>query len=72
LKSRELGNLLIRVFDGCSLKEVVAHGRDDSFNKLLKEKLGEDKYAELDRLDSLIWLDALRSLYFHYLNKTKN
>lgn len=68
MKSQELGNLLITVFDGYSLKEVVTYGRDDSFNKLLKEKLGEDKYAELDRLDPLIWLDALRSLYFHYLN----
>ncbi|HBX23194.1 MAG TPA: hypothetical protein DEF34_06140 [Desulfotomaculum sp.] len=72
MKSQELGSLLITIFDGYSLKEVVAYGRDDSFNKLLKEKLGEDKYTELDRLEPLIWLDALRSLYFHYLNKQKS
>jgi len=71
LKSQELGSLLITVFDGCSFKEMVACGRDDSFNKLLKEKVGEDKYAELDRLDPVIWLEALRFLYFHYLNKGK-
>lgn len=71
MKSQEFGNLLISVFEGYSFKEVVACSKGERLNNLLKEKLGEEKCSELDREDPVVWIDALRMLYFHYMNKQK-
>lgn len=69
MEARELGNLLISVFEGYSFKEVVACSRGEKLNDLLREKLGEEKCRELDREDPLVWIEALRMLYFHYQDK---
>ncbi|AGL00630.1 hypothetical protein [Desulfoscipio gibsoniae] len=70
MKPEELGNLLINLFKDRPLKDVVAYSKDDArFKELLIENLGEEKYKEIDRLDPLVWLDALRMLYLHYVNK---
>lgn len=73
MKPEELGNLLCNIFKDRPLKDVVAYSKDDAgFKKLLIENLGEEKYREIDRLDPLVWLDALRTLYLHYVDKRKN
>jgi len=69
LKSGELGDLLIKIFEGYSLREVVALSKGDSFKAFLVSKVGEKRFEELDRLDGTVWIDALRSLYLHYAKK---
>jgi len=69
----ELGNLLINLFKDRPLKDFIAYGKDDAgFKDLLVKNLGEEKYREIDRLDPLVWLDALRMVYLHYVGNNQN
>lgn len=63
----ELGNLLIEAFDGCTLDDINAHSENNTYIDYLKGKLGEEKYKEIDRIDPVTWIEALKILYAHYL-----
>ncbi|MEW5952875.1 MAG: hypothetical protein AB1815_03840 [Bacillota bacterium] len=63
MNARELGDILIKAFEECSLEEIVMYQENGTIDDFLKIKVGEEKHREISKAEPLVWMEAIRTLY---------